>query len=209
MSGGGEQLGRGAPPGDGGDDALPSSFHESTLGPESEPEPMPARGPLRAILKGLGFAEQAIGASLIVMILVLVLVQVAQRYLPSFGGWPWTGEVARLSLVWCTFILAGYLMGQDRHITIKVIDLVISGRSLALVKLMVHVVVGVTCIAMAFAVYRLIADDIGQRTPAAGIPLTWTYVLPMIGLALTALRAGLAITLLDIPAITRRGEAHR
>ena len=50
----------------------------------------------------LASSEQAIGTFLIVVILVLVLVQVAQRYIP--GGWPWTGEVARLALVWCTFM---------------------------------------------------------------------------------------------------------
>ena len=80
--------------------------------------------PLRAILHGLGLVEEAIGTLLIVVILVLVLVQVAQRYLPG-GGWPWTGEVARLALVWCTFILSGYLMAHDRHMSIQLIDFVL------------------------------------------------------------------------------------
>ena len=63
-------------------------------------------------------------------------------------------------------------------------------RALAVVKLMVHVVVAATCLAMTYASYRLIADDIGQRTAAAEIPLAWIYVVPMVGFALTALRAG-------------------
>ena len=37
--------------------------------------------------------------------------------------------------------------------------------------------------------YDLIADDIGQRTPAAEIPLAWIYVVPLVGFLLTALRA--------------------
>jgi TRAP-type C4-dicarboxylate transport system permease small subunit len=168
-------------------------------------DPLPARGALGSALRALGLAEQALGVLFIGVILVLVLIQVAQRYLPG-GGWPWTGEVARLSLVWCTFILSGYLMAHDRHITIQVIDLVVRGRALASVKLMVHILVGATCILMAYSAYRLIEDDVGQRTPAAGIPLIVVYVVPMIGLSLTALRAGLAIVLVDVPAIARRGD---
>jgi TRAP-type C4-dicarboxylate transport system permease small subunit len=126
----------------------------------------------------------------------------AQRYLP--GGYPWTGEVARLALVWCTFALSGYLMAHDRHIAIQTVDLILHGRALGLVKLLVHVVVLVTCLAMAFAAYRLIADDIGQRLPASGIPLAWIYIVPLVGFLLTALRAGMAIGILDLPEIRGR-----
>lgn len=165
---------------------------------------LPSHGRLRQVLHGLGLIEQAIGAALIVVILALVLTQAFQRYLPG-AGWAWTGEVARLSLVWCTLILCGYLMAQDRHITIKVVDLLLRGRALGLIKLMTHLVVLATCLAMTYASYRLIADDIGQRTPAAGIPLALIYVVPMVGFALTALRAILAIGVLDVPQI-RNGE---
>ena len=156
------------------------------------------------IMKTVGLIEQSIGLSLIIVILVLVLIQVVQRYVHAFGGWPWTGEVARLALVWCTFALTGYLMAQDRHITIKVIDLTLPERVLDFVKLGAHLVVLATCLGMGYATYRLIADDIGQRTPAAEIPLALVYVMPMLGYFLTALRAGMVIGLLDLPQIVRR-----
>ena len=150
-------------------------------------------------MKTVGLMEQTIGASLIVVILALVLTQVAQRYIHAFDGWPWTGEVPRLALVWCTFALSGYLMAQDRHITIKVIDLVLRERALGLVKLMSHLVVLATCLGMGYATYRLIVDDIGQRTPAAEIPLALVYVMPLLGYLLTALRAVMVISLVDSP----------
>jgi TRAP-type C4-dicarboxylate transport system permease small subunit len=185
-------------------DAMPGELDEvihaeAALEPAGSEELLPERGPLRAVLRVIGFGEQAIGTSLIVVILVLVLVQVGQRYIHTFGGWPWTGEIARLSLVSCTFVLSGYLMAYDRHITIKVIDFVVTGRALELLKLGVHLLVAVTCIAMAYATWWLIADDIGQKTPAAELPLAWTYVLPLLGFLLTALRAILAVGLQDIP----------
>ncbi|MET0773318.1 MAG: TRAP transporter small permease subunit [Candidatus Limnocylindrales bacterium] len=187
-------------------DHVPEPADESTLAEEGAPELLPRREPWRSVLRTIGLLERVIGSVLIVVILVLVLVQVAQRYLPG-NGWPWTGEVARLALVWCTFILSGYLMARDRHIEIQVVDLLLGPRALALVKLMTHVVVLVTCTGMAYACYTLIAGDIGQRTPAAEIPLAWIYVVPLIGFALTALRAGLAIGILDVPAIKGREVA--
>ena len=58
-----------------------------------------------------------------------------------------------------------------------------AASGLGVLKLFVHVVVGATCLAMAYAIYQLIADDIGQRTPAAEIPLAWIYVVPLVGFA--------------------------
>lgn len=190
---------------DPGDHLEAHELAEASLGSLGQEELLPGGGPMRRILKALGIAEQAIGASLIIIILALVLLQVAQRYLPG-GGWAWTGEVSRLALVWCSFILSGYLLSRDQHITIKVIDYVLPPRVLGVVKLVGHLIVGATSVAMALALYRLIADDIGQRTPAAGIPLTLSYVLPMAGFVFTAMRAVLVIRLVDIPEISERGE---
>jgi TRAP-type C4-dicarboxylate transport system permease small subunit len=206
IKGGGEPEGAMKPPPEPREDHEPSAPETPPLGDHAtHPELLPSRGPFRPILKAVGLAEQAIGASFIVVILILVLIQVASRYSP-LGGWSWTGEIARLALVWCTFILAGYLMGQDRHITIKVVDFVLAGRSLGVVKLMSHLVVAATCLGMCYASYRLIADDIGQRTPAAEIPITWVYVIPMIGFFLTALRAVMIIGMVDIRELGRGQE---
>lgn len=174
------------------------------LGGETNPELLPASGPLRPILHFIGQAEQLIGAVLLVIILVLVLAQVAQRYLP--GGYPWTGEVARYSMVWATFVLAGYLMAHDRHISIHVVDFVLHGRALSAVKLMVNVVVLITCLVLLYGTYVLIDTDIGQVTAAAQMPLRWVNAVPMVGFFLTASRALLGIVINDIPALLGRGE---
>ena len=73
-------------------------------------------------------------------------------------------------------------MAMDRHITIQLVDYVLPPRALGWLKLFVHVVVGATCLAMAYSIYDLIATDIGQRTPAAEIPLVWIYLVPLVGL---------------------------
>jgi TRAP-type C4-dicarboxylate transport system permease small subunit len=185
-------------------DASPPSESES-LGGEANPELLPDREPWRSMLHWVGILEQVIGSALLVVVLVLVLAQVAQRYIP--GSWPWTGEVARLAMVWATFVMAGYLAAHDRHIAIHVVDWVLEGRALASVKLFVNVVILVTCCVLIYATYQLVANDIGQVTAAAQLPLRFVNAVPLVGFALVALRALLGIILRDIPALLGRAEA--
>ena len=186
------------------DDAPPASETES-LGGESNPEILPAREPWRTIVHGIGVIEQVIGALLLAAILVLVVALVAQRYLPGVN-FPQTGEVARLAMVWGTFVMAGYLMAHDRHIAIHVVDYVLKGRALAAVKLVVNLIVLITCLVLLYATYLLVAGDIGQVTPAAEIPLQFVNAVPIVGFALTALRALLWIAMHDVPAVLGRRE---
>lgn len=179
---------------------------EAELGGESNPELLPNRQPWRSIFHGIGVIEQVIGSVLLVIILVLVLGQVASRYVP--GSWVWTGEVARLSMVWLTLVMAGYLAAHDRHIAIHVVDWVLAGRALAAVKLFVSIAVLVTCLVLLYAAYLLIATDIGAVTPAAELPLFFVNAVPLVGFALVALRALLGIVLVDLPALIGRTESR-
>lgn len=195
----------GVVPGSRSDDVRPPSETEG-LGGESNPEILPEREPWRTVVHGIGVIEQVLGAVLLAAILILVVALVAQRYLPGVN-YPQTGEVARLAMVWGTFLMAGYLMAHDRHIAIHVVDYVLGGRALAAVKLAVNLIVLITCLALMFATYLLVAGDIGQVTPAAEIPLQFVNAIPILGFALTALRALLWIVIHDVPAVLGRREA--
>jgi TRAP-type C4-dicarboxylate transport system permease small subunit len=176
------------------------------LGEQTTPELLPASGPLRRVFHALGVVEQTVGAALIVVILALVLIQVAQRYLPG-GGWAWTGEIARFAMVWVAFVLSGYLVATDGHVAIKVVDFILHGRTRAAVLVMGHLVIGITSVLMVYATLDFIATDRGQVTAAAEIPLAVIYAIPAIGFASTALRALLAIVVLDVPLLAGRREA--
>lgn len=181
----------------------PPPAEADILGAESDPEILPHREPWRSIVHAIGVIEQAIGALLLFLILVLVVALVAQRYLPG-ANYPWTGEVARLAMVWGTFVIAGYLAAHDRHIAIHLVDYVLPARALAAVKLLVNLVVLVTCLVLVYATYQLIEADIGQVTAAAEIPLRFANAVPIAGFALTALRSVLWIVLNDVPALMER-----
>jgi TRAP-type C4-dicarboxylate transport system permease small subunit len=191
-------------PNDGEDAVVAHEVAEESLGAEATPELLPRSEPWRSLLHGLGQAEQLVGAILLVVILALVLAQVVQRYVP--GTWPWTGEVARLSMVWATFLMAGYLSAHDRHIAIHVADFVLKGRGLAALKLFVDVLVLATCLVLLYATYQLIDSDIGQVTAAAELPLKFVNAVPIVGFALTALRCTLGIFLIDLPGVLGRQE---
>ena len=170
------------------------------------PEILPGREPWRSIVHRIGIVEQAVGAFLILVILILVVSLVAQRYIPGVSL-PWTGEVARLSMVWATFVMSGYLASRDRHIAIHLVDYVLKGRALTAIKLAANVIVFVTCVGLVYATIQLLADDVGQVTPAAEIPLLIVNSVPIVGFSLTALRAALAIAVIDLPALRRPSES--
>lgn len=162
---------------------------------EGGPELLPPRGPFRIVMHWTGVAEQFLGASFVIVILVLVVLQVTQRYLPG-GGWVWTGEIARFALVWATLVLSGYLMAHDRHISLQVIDYMLPPRGLHAVKVFASLIVAVTCLAMTYEAYQLISDRSGQVSPATRIPLTLVYIVPFAGFILTALRAAIGAVMI-------------
>ncbi|MGW0828529.1 TRAP transporter small permease [Streptomyces sp. NPDC002845] len=147
-----------------------------------------------AVLRWLSTAEAVVGGLLLAVIFVLVLTQAIQRYLPA-GGWVWTGELARYSLVWLTFAMSGHLMAWDGHVALKLIDTVARGKLLRLVGIFVNVMVAIICLNLAYEAYALVTGDSKQVSPAMGMPLQWLYVIPLAGLLLTTVRSVVAVFL--------------
>jgi TRAP-type C4-dicarboxylate transport system permease small subunit len=150
------------------------------------------RGPLGRILRGVELVEGAVGALLLLAILTLVMVQITVRF-SALGGWAWTGELARFSLVWLTFILSGYLLGRDQHISFDIIDYVLPERALRVVKIASYVIVAVICAAFVYEGVGLMDAQSFIRSSAAEIPMSFVYLIPTVGFALTGVRALIGI----------------
>jgi TRAP-type C4-dicarboxylate transport system permease small subunit len=97
--------------------------------------------------------------------------------------------------------MSGYLMAHDRHIALRVIDYVLPARVIGVIQVVGRLFVALTCTALAYAVYDLISRDPGLVTPAAQIPMTIVYAIALYGLASTALRAVVAVVVVDVPAV--------
>lgn len=145
-----------------------------------------------AVHRTLGMGEQILGSLLLAVILGLVVLQAAQRHLPV-DGWTWTGEVARYSLVWLTFAVAGYLTTTEEHVGIHVVDLVVHKRVLDVIKRAANAVVAVAAIAFFVDTWALVVTDTAETSPSAKLPIQLLYLMPLIGLGITTLRAGWAV----------------
>lgn len=140
------------------------------------------------VLRVVEIVEGTVGALLLLTILVLVMVQVTVRF-SALGGWAWTGELARFSLVWLTFVLAGYLLGRDQHISFDIIDQVLPERARRVVQIVSYLIVAVICAAFVYEGVGLMDAQSFIRSSAAEIPMSFVYLIPTVGFALTGVRA--------------------
>jgi TRAP-type C4-dicarboxylate transport system permease small subunit len=154
--------------------------------PHEPPTPWWSR-PLRVITA----IEIGLAATATVVMLLCVLLQAAQRYLP-YEGFTWTGELARFCLVWLTFVMAGVLVTMEGHIALEVIDLVQNPLVVRFVRVFSCLVVAVVGAAFAVEAWDLMMSTSRLKTPSLRLPMSWFYVLPLLGFISTAIRAGVA-----------------
>lgn len=150
------------------------------------------RGRLGKLMRAVEVLEGAVGALLLLAILVLVMVQITVRF-SALGGWAWTGELARFSLMWLTFVMAGYLLGRDQHISFDIIDHIVPERALRVIKRASYVIVAAICAAFVYEGVGLIDAQSFIRSSAAEIPMSFVYLIPTVGFALTGVRALIGI----------------
>ena len=158
----------------------------------------PARRPEPAVLRVWAAVELAIACAALVVILVSVLWQVVSRFVPALN-WPGVGELAGYSLIVMTFIMVGYLIGNNGHITIQIIDYVAKGRVLVVVKAVSAAFTALICALLVWEAFGLIQAYPTRRTAALGIPLWTLYLIPLVGFASGVVRAVVRIFLANRP----------
>ena len=143
---------------------------------------------LARLVRVITAIELGIGAAALLVIFFLVLVQAAQRHLP-IDGWPWTGELARFSLVWLTFVVAGVLVTSDSHIAIEMADMIPSRLVQRVVRVFSCLVVAAVGVGLTAEAWSLAQDQGVLKSPAMGMPLSWLYGISLIGFVSTVVRA--------------------
>lgn len=142
------------------------------------------------------------------MIFLLVLLQAGQRYLPM-DGYTWTGELARFGLVWLTFAAVGVLVSRDGHIALQVVDTIPNEHVVRAIHVASLLVVAATGAGFAWASQNLVAESGNLTSPSLGLPMSWVYVIPMLGFVSTAIRAAIAAVVVarrGVPAGTHADE---
>lgn len=146
------------------------------------------RRPEPKFLRVWASVELAIGCVMVVIIFVSVLWQVVSRYVPSLN-WPEVGEAASYSLIVLTFVMVGYLIGNNGHITIQIIDYVAKGRAMVVVKAVSAACTAFICAVLVWEAYELIRAYPNRRTAALEIPIWVMYAFPLVGFLSGTVRA--------------------
>ncbi len=164
------------------------------------PTPAPTKEPWRepAILRVWASAEVAIASIFLIITFVTVMWQVISRYAPSLN-WPGAGELANYSLVVMTFIMVGYLIGKNGHITIQIIDYMVKGKAFVIVKAVAAAFTAVICAVLAYEAYALILAYPTRTTAALEIPVWLLYAVPLAGFTSGVVRAIVRIFTADRP----------
>ena len=131
--------------------------------------------------------EIGLAAVVLVLMFALVLYQAAQRYLP-FEGLTWTGELARFCLVWLAFVMTGVLVSTDGHIALEMVDMIKRPMVLRVIRVTALLIVAAIGAGFAAEAFDLMQTQSRLKSPALEMPMSWLYVLPLLGFVSTAVR---------------------
>jgi TRAP-type C4-dicarboxylate transport system permease small subunit len=126
--------------------------------------------------------------SLLLLSIALNFVNVVARYAFS-APIIWADEFLVFLVIWCVFIGAAMVTWSNEHLRIDIVTRLFSGRlryAIALLSLTCSVGVAVFMAIQAYRVFALMAQT-GQRSVAAGLPMTVPHLALLLGFTLIAL----------------------
>lgn len=140
---------------------------------------------LATCVRWMVLGEKTIACLFLLTIVSTMAAQVFARYV--FGApFQWSEEVARLALIWMTFISAAFVMAERRHIAVDVISSRVGDRGKLFIECMSYVVVAATCLLLLIGGAKFVWYVGKVGSPALGVPKSWWYGAGMVGLLLMA-----------------------
>jgi len=140
---------------------------------------------LPAPLRWLDRLEELVSVFLLVIVLGAVSTQVIARYVfqaPLF----WGDELARYSYVWLAFVGAAFIAGRRAHVTVGVLDNLLSDRALRILESFAQLVVAFTCLALVVYSYEGLLKTARPKSSALRVPMIWLYGGVWVSFALMA-----------------------
>lgn len=144
--------------------------------------------PFARCVRWMSLGERTLAALFLFIILSTMGAQVFARY---FFGAPfsWSEEVARLALIWMTFMAAAFVMAEGRHITVDVLSHRLSVRGQLWLECLSHGIVAGTCLLLLIGGSRFVWYVGKVGSPSLGIPMSWWYSAVGVGLMLMAIHS--------------------
>jgi len=136
----------------------------------------------RAINKISDFVDSLCSVILVVLLAGMVLVTSAQIICRVFfSALSWSEEVARYLLVWSTFIGAGCVYKRGGHISVLVVQDLLSLKLQKLVKILVHVLCGAFFVLAVYYGFKYTGKQGTQLSAALRIPMSLMYMAIPVG----------------------------
>lgn len=144
--------------------------------------------PFARCVRWMVLGEQSLAALLLFVILSSMGTQVFARY---FFGAPfsWSEEVARMALIWMTFIAASFVMAEGRHITVDLLSHRLSVRGQLWLECFSHSIVAGSCLLLLIGGSRFVWYVGKVGSPSLGIPMSCWYGAVGVGLLLMAVHS--------------------
>ncbi len=166
--------------------------------------------PLANFVRWVVGLEKMIAGLFLLIIFSTMAAQVLARYV--FGApFQWSEEVARLALIWMTFISAAFVMAERRHIMVDMISSRLGDKGKLFIECLSYVVVAATCLLLLIGGANFVWYVGKVGSAALGVPKSLWYGAGMVGLFLIAAHSLLnllqvLITGKPIPVETNTGE---
>ena len=150
---------------------MSSADHDTSA---ASPRTSPIALSLANCARAMSFLEQFFAAFALMVIVSAIGAQVFARY---FFGAPfsWSEEVARLALIWMTFMAAAFVMAEGRHITVDVLSARLSLRGQLWLECLSHSIVAGTCLLLLIGGSRFVWYVGKVGSPSLGIPMSLWY----------------------------------
>lgn len=124
--------------------------------------------------------ERILAGVLLLSVFVLIIVQVFARYVLN-QPLTWSEELARLLLVWCTYIAAGFVASRNTHIAVDVIAAILPRRLADALEVFAMLVVIAVSAFMIYGGITLVQLTSILPLPATGLPKAVLYAAVLVG----------------------------
>ena len=155
---------------------------------------------LESWIRGVVLIEKTVAGLFLLLIVISMGTQVFARYVFD-KPFQWSEELARLALIWMTFVSATFVLADGQHIAVDMLSNRLGARGKFWIECLGHTVVAGACLLLLIGSVKFVWYVGAVESPALGVPKSWWYGAGLMGLFLMALHS-----LLNLLQVCRAGS---
>lgn len=155
---------------------------------------------LESWIRGVVLIEKTVAGLFLLLIVISMGTQVFARYVFD-KPFQWSEELARLALIWMTFVSATFVLADGKHIAVDMLSNRLGARGKFWIECLGHTVVAGACLLLLIGSVKFVWYVGAVESPALGVPKSWWYGAGLMGLFLMALHS-----LLNLLQVCRTGS---